>query len=134
MCFYNSLSKSQPHYPQLQIQMYSSKRSRSFNIDPDAAYIVAYNRTPFGSYGGGLASFSAIQLGTIAVKAALENYHIPSQSVDEVIFGCVLQANLGQAPARQVALNAGLPLSTPCTTINKVCSSGMKGTVHFFIY
>jgi len=89
-------------------------------------YIVSATRTPIGSWGGQLASFSAVQLGTIAVKGALEKAGVSPEQVQEVYMGNVVQANLGQAPARQVALAAGIPNSIPCTTINKVCSSGMK--------
>lgn len=89
-------------------------------------YIVSAVRTPIGSFGGSLKDFSAPQLGAIAIKAAVEKAGIDPQSVEEVLMGCVLQANAGQAPARQAAKFAGLPDSVICTTINKVCASGMK--------
>jgi len=89
-------------------------------------YIVAAKRTPIGSFGGLLANFSATQLGAIAIKAAVENAGLQASQIDEVMMGSVLQANLGQAPARQAAKYAGLPNSVVCTTINKVCASGMK--------
>ena len=89
-------------------------------------YIVSAVRTPIGSFGGVLKSFSAIQLGAIAIKAAVERAGLQPSQIDEVLMGCVLQANLGQAPARQAAILAGLPNSVICTTINKVCASGMK--------
>lgn len=82
-------------------------------------YIVSAKRTPTGSFGKGLASLSATDLGSIAIKSALQDVVSPSQ-VDEVFFGNVLSAGLGQNPARQAALKAGLPNSVPCTTINKV--------------
>ena len=90
------------------------------------ACIVAAVRTPIGSFGGALKDFTATQLGAFAIKAAIEKAGIQTENVDEVLMGCVLQANLGQAPARQAALLAGLPNKTICTTINKVCASGMK--------
>lgn len=89
-------------------------------------YIVSAVRTPIGSWGGQLAGFSAVDLGTIAIKGAIEKADIKAENVDEVFMGNVIQANLGQAPARQAALGAGIPNTVPCTTINKVCSSGMK--------
>ena len=87
-------------------------------------------RTPMGSFGGALSSMSAPQLGSIAIQGALENAKVDASKIDEVFFGNVCQANLGQAPARQAALGAGIGNNVPCTTVNKVCSSGMK-TVMF---
>lgn len=89
-------------------------------------YIVSAVRTPIGSFGGSLKDFSAPQLGAIAIKAAVERAGIEPQWVEEVLMGCVIQANTGQAPARQAAKFAGLPDSVICTTVNKVCASGMK--------
>ncbi len=89
-------------------------------------YIVSAIRTPMGSFGGALASLSATQLGTSAIKGALEKAKVKPAKVDEVFMGNVCSANLGQAPARQAALGAGIPYGVPCTTVNKVCSSGMK--------
>ena len=89
-------------------------------------YIVAAVRTPIGSYGGSLKDVPATKLGAIAIKSALDKAGIRPDQVDEVLMGCVLQANLGQAPARQAAKFAGLPDSVVCTTVNKVCASGMK--------
>jgi acetyl-CoA C-acetyltransferase len=89
-------------------------------------YIVSAVRTPIGSFGGVLKSFSATQLGAIAIKAAVERAGLQPSQIDEVLMGCVLQANLGQAPARQAAILASLPNSVICTTVNKVCASGMK--------
>ncbi len=88
--------------------------------------IVSAVRTPIGSFGGAISSIPATKLGGIAIKAAIEKSHIDKHQVDEVYMGNVLQANLGQAPARQAAIYAGLSETIPCTTINKVCSSGMK--------
>lgn len=88
--------------------------------------IVSAKRTPIGKFLGGLATIPAPQLGAIAIKGALEAAGIQPSEVDEVIMGNVLQAGVGQAPARQAALMAGIPDTVPCTTINKVCSSGMK--------
>jgi acetyl-CoA C-acetyltransferase len=88
--------------------------------------IVSAVRTPIGSFGGVFSSVSATHLGGVAIKGALEKVRLSADKVDEVYMGNVLQANLGQAPARQAALAAGLTQEVPCTTINKVCSSGMK--------
>jgi acetyl-CoA C-acetyltransferase len=88
--------------------------------------IVSAVRTPMGSFGGSLSSVSATKLGAIAIKGAIEKAGINSKIVNEVYMGNVLQANLGQAPARQAAIFADLSEEIPCTTINKVCSSGMK--------
>ena len=93
-------------------------------------YIVSAVRTPIGSFGGILADISATKLGAIAVKAALERAGVPFDEVDEVLLGNVVSANLGQAPARQAARYAGLPDGVNCTTINKVCASGMKATAY----
>ena len=89
-------------------------------------YIVSAVRTPIGSFGGTLKSLSATQLGAIAIRGALEKAGITGDMVNDVLMGCVLQANLGQAPARQASKLAGLPDNVNCTTINKVCASGMK--------
>lgn len=89
-------------------------------------YIVAAVRTPMGSFNGALSSVSAPQLGATAIKGALDKIKLDGKEVQEVYMGCVLQAGLGQAPARQAAKFAGLPDSVICTTVNKVCASGMK--------
>jgi len=89
-------------------------------------YIVSAVRTPLGSFGGGLSTIPGTQLGATAVKNAVEKAGITPLSVQEIFMGQVVQANAGQAPARQVALHAGLSNTTPATTINKVCASGMK--------
>lgn len=89
-------------------------------------YIVSAVRTAMGSFGGTLAAMSATQLGAAAIKGALEKIRLDLKHVNEVYMGCVLQANLGQAPARQAAKFAGLPDNVNCTTVNKVCASGMK--------
>jgi len=91
--------------------------------------IISAKRTPIGSFGGILASFSAPQLGSIAIKSVLEDLKLPSNSIDEVIMGNVLAAGLGQAPARQAALFAGLSNKTECLTINKMCGSGLKAVM-----
>ena len=88
--------------------------------------IVSAVRTPMGSFGGVLSSVPATKLGGYAIKGAIEKCGLNQDQIDEVFMGNVLQANLGQAPARQAAIEAGLSENTPCTTINKVCSSGMK--------
>ena len=89
-------------------------------------YILSAVRTPMGSFLGGLSSISATKLGSIAIKAAVERSGVSVDHIDEVFMGNVLQAGVGQAPARQAALGAGLGQNVPCTTVNKVCASGMK--------
>ncbi len=91
--------------------------------------IVSAARTPIGSFGGALSSLTGPKLGSIAITAALERAGIDADAVDECIMGCVLSAGVGQAPARQAALGAGLPQSTACMTINKVCGSGLKAVM-----
>nr|ALD84318.1 acetyl-CoA acetyltransferase 2 [Morus alba] len=98
----------------------------SSSIKPRDVCIVGVARTPIGGFLGSLSSLSATQLGSVAIKAALRRAGVEPSLVQEVFFGNVLSANLGQAPARQAALGAGIPNSGICTTINKVCSSGMK--------
>jgi acetyl-CoA C-acetyltransferase len=89
-------------------------------------YIISAVRTPMGSFLGAFASIPATQLGSVAIKGAVEKSAIPVEAIDEVFMGNVLQAGVGQAPARQAALGAGLNQNVPCTTVNKVCASGMK--------
>ncbi|HSC55182.1 MAG TPA: acetyl-CoA C-acyltransferase [Phnomibacter sp.] len=89
-------------------------------------FIVSAVRTPMGSFGGSLKELTATQLGAIAIKGAIEKAGIRAEDVQDVLMGCVIQANLGQAPARQAAKFAGLPNEVNCTTVNKVCASGMK--------
>lgn len=89
-------------------------------------YIISAVRTPIGSFGGALKDIAATQLGATAIKAAIEKAGIQPDQVDEVLMGCVMQANLGQSPARQASKFAGLPDSVIATTVNKVCASGMK--------
>lgn len=93
------------------------------------AVILSAQRTPIGSFQGALASVVATKLGSIALKAALEKAGLKPDAIQEVYVGNVLPANEGQAPARQVALGAGLPNSVPCTTVNKVCGSGLKAVM-----
>ena len=88
--------------------------------------IVAAKRTPMGSFGGSLSSIPATKLGALAIKGAFESIDLDAEKIDEVYMGNVLQANLGQAPSKQAAIFAGIPENTPCTTVNKVCASGMK--------
>jgi acetyl-CoA C-acetyltransferase len=95
---------------------------------PDVV-IVSAKRTPIGAFLGALSPLTAVQLGSAAIKAALEAAGIAGSDVQEVLMGCVLPANLGQAPARQAALGAGVPIATPSTTINKMCGSGMKAVM-----
>eukprot|EP01116_Phalansterium_solitarium_P006934 TRINITY_DN1936_c0_g1_i1.p1 TRINITY_DN1936_c0_g1~~TRINITY_DN1936_c0_g1_i1.p1 ORF type:complete len:425 (+),score=200.04 TRINITY_DN1936_c0_g1_i1:63-1337(+) len=95
-------------------------------VKGDRAVIVSAVRTPIISFGGALSSLSAPQLGAVAIKAAVERAGIDKNSVQEAYIGNVLSANIGQAPARQAVLGAGLPQSVVCTTVNKVCASGLK--------
>ncbi len=88
--------------------------------------ILAARRTPIGAFQGALASATAPQLGAAAARAALADAGVPGDALDEVVIGCVLPAGLGQAPARQAALAAGIAASVPATTVNKMCGSGMK--------
>jgi acetyl-CoA C-acetyltransferase len=97
--------------------------------DMKKVFIVSAVRTPLGSFGGALSSISATQLGAIAIKGAVDRIGLDVNIVNEVIMGSVLQANLGQAPARQAAKFAGLPDQVQCTTVNKVCASGMKAVM-----
>lgn len=92
-------------------------------------FIVSAVRTPLGSFGGKLSSLTAIELGSIAIKGALQKAGVDPSEVQEVMMGNVISANLGQAPARQAAIGAGLGYNVPCTTINKVCASGMKAVM-----
>ncbi|MFM7467445.1 MAG: acetyl-CoA C-acyltransferase, partial [Crocinitomicaceae bacterium] len=89
-------------------------------------FIVSAVRTPMGSFMGSLSSISATELGSVAIKGAVERAGVSNEAIDEVFMGNVLQAGVGQAPARQAALGAGLGQHVPCTTVNKVCASGMK--------
>lgn len=88
--------------------------------------IVSAARTPIGSFLGSLSSIPATKLGSIAIKGALDKINLKPEMVQEVLMGNVVQAGNGQAPARQASLGAGIPDSVPCTTVNKVCASGMK--------
>ena len=92
--------------------------------------IVAAVRTPIGSFMGGLSSLTATELGSVAIKGALDKINLDATQVDEVYMGNVVQAGVGQAPARQAAIGAGIPDTVPCTTVNKVCASGMKAVIN----
>lgn len=98
-------------------------------MSQDTVVIVAARRTPLGAFQGALAPVSATELSAAACRAAIADCGLDAADIDEVLLGCVLPAGLGQAPARQAALAAGLPISVPCTTVNKVCGSGMKTTM-----
>ncbi|MCS6978855.1 MAG: acetyl-CoA C-acyltransferase [Flavobacteriales bacterium] len=92
-------------------------------------YLISAKRTPIGSFGGSLAGVPAPELGSVAIKGALEAGSVKADDVEEVYMGCVLQAGVGQAPARQAARFAGIPDTVPCTTVNKVCASGLKSVM-----
>ena len=98
-------------------------------MNTDPIVIVGLARTPMGAFQGELKGFAAPELGAAAIRAAVERAKIRPEEIDEVIMGCVLPAGQGQAPARQAALAAGLPLATGCATINKMCGSGMKAAM-----
>ena len=98
-------------------------------MNPDPIVIASYARTPMGGMQGVFASVAATQLGAIAIKAAVERAGVSPDAIDQVIMGCVLPGALGQAPARQASIGAGLPIAVGATTINKVCGSGMKATM-----
>lgn len=95
----------------------------------DPVVIVSYARTPMGGFQGALGGVKATELGATAVKAAIERAGVAGEKVEQIIMGCVLPAGLGQAPARQAALGAGLPLSVEATTVNKMCGSGMQAAI-----
>src|SRR3954453_1237575 len=97
------------------------------NSDP--IVILSYARTPMGGFQGALSGVSATELGAVAVKAAVERAGVAPDKIDRIYMGCVLPAGLGQAPARQAALGAGLPRSVEATTINKMCGSGMQAVI-----
>ena len=98
-------------------------------MNNDPIVITGIARTAMGGFQGALSGVPAADLGAAAIKAAVERSGISADDVQEIIMGCVLPAGQGQAPARQASLGAGLPLSAGCTTINKMCGSGMKATM-----
>ncbi len=98
-------------------------------MSADPVVIVSYARTPMGGFQGALTGASATQLGSAAVRAAVERAKVAPESIDQIHMGCVLPAGLGQAPARQAALGAGLPNSVPATTVNKMCGSGLQAAI-----
>jgi len=98
-------------------------------MSEDPIVITGASRTPIGSFQGSLSAVSATDLGAVAISAAIERSGVAPDAVEEVLMGCVLPAGLRQAPARQAALGGGLPLGIPCTTVNKMCGSGMKATM-----
>lgn len=99
-------------------------------MSEDAVVIISGARTPMGGLQGSLSEVTAVELGTTAIKAAIERSNLKPDDIEEVIMGCVLAAGLKQGPARQAALNAGLPITTGCVTINKLCGSGMQSTIY----
>ena len=92
----------------------------------DPVLILSARRTPIGAFQGALSSLAAPQLGSVAIRAAIASSGLAAADLDEVLMGCVLPAGLGQAPARQAALGAGVPIEVPATTVNKMCGSAMK--------
>src|SRR5512134_1620226 len=101
----------------------------SIMANTDPIVIVAAARTPMGGFQGDLKGFAAPELGAAAIRAAVERAKLKPEDVQDLIMGCVLPAGQGQAPARQASLGAGLPLGTGCTTVNKMCGSGMKAAM-----
>jgi acetyl-CoA C-acetyltransferase len=104
-------------------------RQMSSQVNPNEVWIVGASRTPVGSLNGALKSLTATQLGSIAIKHAVEASKVPASAVEEIFLGHVIQAGTGQSPARQASLGAGLPESADATTINKVCASGLKSII-----
>ena len=98
-------------------------------LSKDPVVILSAIRTPIGNFMGELSAVKSTDLGAASIRGALATISLPVAEVDELMFGCVLPAGLGQAPARQAALSSGLPISTMCTTINKVCGSGMRAVM-----
>ena len=98
-------------------------------MSSDPVVILSYARTPMGSFQGALAGASATELGATAIRAAVERAGVAPDQIDKAFIGCVLPAGLGQAPARQAAIGAGLPPSVEATTVNKVCGSGMQAAI-----
>src|SRR5689334_18730277 len=98
-------------------------------MSADPVVIVNYARTPMGGFQGALAGAAATELGAAAVKAAVDRAGVAPERVDQILMGCVLPAGLGQAPARQAALKAGLPQSVEATTVNKMCGSGLQAAI-----
>src|ERR1700679_2942208 len=98
-------------------------------MNSDPVVILAARRTPVGAFQGAFATVTAPQLGAVAIKAALADSGVAVAEIDEVIMGCVLSAGIGQAPARQAALGAGIPSSVPSTTVNKMCGSAMRAVM-----
>ena len=98
-------------------------------MNHDPVVVIAAKRTPHGAFQGALSAASATDLSAAANRAAIADSGVAGEAISEVILGCVLPAGLGQAPARQAALAADVPLGVPCTTVNKVCGSGMKSTM-----
>ena len=98
----------------------------------DPVVIASYARTPMGGFQGVLSGAKATELGAAAVRAAVDRAHVPPELIERIYMGCVLPAGLGQAPARQVALGAGLPQSVEATTVNKMCGSGMQAAIMAF--
>ena len=100
----------------------------SFGSSP--VYIVAAKRTAIGSFMGKISHMTAPEIGGVAIKGALDSIKLNPKEIDEVVLGNVLSSGIGQAPARQASLLGGLPINVPCTTINKVCSSGLRSVVY----
>jgi acetyl-CoA C-acetyltransferase len=98
-------------------------------MSTDPVIIASYARTPMGGFQGALSGVTAVELGATAVRAAVERSKVDPAIIDRIYMGCVLPAGLGQAPARQAALGAGLPNSVEATTVNKMCGSGMQATI-----
>src|SRR5689334_17377485 len=103
--------------------------SAPMSTTSDPVVIASYARTPMGGFQGVFAPVKATELGAAAVRAAVERSGAPAEAIEQIVMGCVLPAGLGQAPARQAALGAGLPMSVEATTVNKMCGSGMQAAI-----
>jgi acetyl-CoA C-acetyltransferase len=130
LCYYQDtlkcFAKTLSFFYSFNFQIFKERKAMSKS---DPIVIVGMARTPIGGFQGVLKDVSGPKLGSAAIRAALERSGVPTEDIDEVLMGCVLPAGMGQAPARQASIGAGIPDATGCTTVNKMCGSGMKTTM-----
>jgi acetyl-CoA C-acetyltransferase len=130
LCYYQDtlkcFAKTLSFFYSFNFQIFKERKAMSKS---DPIVIVGMARTPIGGFQGVLKDVSGPELGSAAIRAALERSGVPAEDIDEVLMGCVLPAGMGQAPARQASIGAGIPDATGCTTVNKMCGSGMKTTM-----
>jgi len=130
LCYYQDtlkcFAKTLSFFYSFNFQIFKERKAMSKS---DPIVIVGMARTPIGGFQGVLKDVSGPELGSSAIRAALERSGVPAEDIDEVLMGCVLPAGMGQAPARQASIGAGIPDATGCTTVNKMCGSGMKTTM-----